>query len=163
MENNINNTYLIIGSNLGNRNLNLTEAAKLIQTYIGAIILQSSVYETEPWGISNQPAFYNQVLQVRTALDAEATLVAINMIENKMGRIRQEKYGARVIDIDILFFNDVIQHTDRLTIPHPRIAIRNFVLAPLEEIAANWVHPVLHKTVQTLWQECKDKLSVKKL
>ena len=163
MENRINETYLIIGTNLGDKRINLKEAGKMIEQRIGSIIQQSSVYETEPWGIEDQPTFYNQVLLVQTKLDATSVLGAISKIETDMGRIRKEKYGSRVIDIDILFFNNDIYDSAALIVPHPRITERNFVLAPLAEIAGNVVHPILQKSISELWNACNDRLSVKKI
>ncbi|MCH5599105.1 2-amino-4-hydroxy-6-hydroxymethyldihydropteridine diphosphokinase [Niabella ginsengisoli] len=161
MENRINETYLIVGTNLGSKHTNLEEARKMIEKEIGPITKKSSVYETEPWGIEDQPTFYNQVLLVQTRLDAPSVLNAISKIEMDMGRIRAEKYGSRVIDIDILFFNNDIYDSDALIVPHPRIKERNFVLAPLVEIAGNVVHPILQKTITQLWSDSDDKLGVK--
>lgn len=163
MENKVNEAYLIIGTNLGKRMENLAIARKKILESIGSLQKHSSIYETAPWGITNQPAFYNQAVVVHTRLNAMQVLACINKIEDQMGRIRKEKYGARVIDIDILFFNNEIHHTEQLTIPHPRITERNFVLAPLAEIAGNFIHPVLHQPLSTLLLQSKDLLHVKRL
>jgi 2-amino-4-hydroxy-6-hydroxymethyldihydropteridine diphosphokinase len=159
----IKETYLIMGTNLGDRPANLQQAIVEIEQNIGKILDCSSVYETEPWGVSDQPSFYNQVLKVATSLDPLQLLTATLAIENEMGRVRTERYGARIIDIDILFFDDLVINTDQLTIPHPRITERNFVLAPLAEIAPDLVHPVSHQTISAIWGASEDQLGVKKI
>ncbi len=155
-------TYLITGTNLGDRQANLKRAGIEIERLIGRITDCSSIYETEPWGVTDQPNFYNQVLKVSTVLDPLELLEATLAIEKDMGRVRAERYGARVIDIDILFFEAIVINTDRLVIPHPRIVERNFVLAPLAEIAPHLVHPLLHQTISEIWKTSKDQLGVKK-
>lgn len=143
---------------MGDRRKNIETALKLIEQNIGNIINSSSIYETEPWGITDQPGFYNLVLQLQTDLSAEEVLSTSLDIEKKMGRIRHLKYGSRVIDIDILFYNLDILQLPHLTIPHPRISERNFVLAPLAEIAPTLVHPVLDKSIEQLRKDCTDTL-----
>lgn len=142
---------------------NLQHAAAEIEQNIGKILTRSSVYETEPWGVTDQPSFYNQVLKVATTLAPLPLLTATLAIEKEMGRIRAERYGARIIDIDLLFFDNLVIETQQLTIPHPRIKERNFVLAPLAEIAPNMVHPVLQQTISEIWKAGKDTLGVKKV
>ncbi len=159
----ITETYLIMGTNLGDRPAHLQQAIVEIERNIGSILNCSSVYETEPWGVTDQPSFYNQVLKVATTLDPLQLLTATLAIEKEMGRVRAERYGARIIDIDILFFDDLVINTDQLTIPHPRITERNFVLAPLAEIAPDLVHPVLHQTISEIWTAGNDQLGVKKI
>jgi len=163
MDQRIKETYLITGTNLGDRQANLQQARVEIEQNIGSILNCSSVYETEPWGVTDQPGFYNQVLKVATSLDPLQLLTATLAIEKAMGRVRAERYGARIIDIDILFFDDLVIDTDQLTIPHPRIIERNFVLAPLTEIAHDLVHPLLHQTISEIWKASKDQLGVKKI
>lgn len=162
MDHQLNEIYLITGTNLGDRQANLERAITEIEKHIGSIVARSGIYETEPWGITNQPSFYNQALKVNTAFDALSLLTATLAIEKEMGRIRAERYGTRIIDIDILFFENLIIRTDRLILPHPRIAERNFVLAPLAEIAPDLVHPVLNQTILELWTASSDQLEVKK-
>lgn len=159
----MNNTYLIVGSNEGERRQNLETAKRQIIDSVGVIIQASSIYETAPWGNFNQEPFYNQVILVATRLEKEILLAKLKQIEKGMGRVQRERYGARIIDIDILFFNEEIYKSPTLTIPHKHIAERNFVLAPMVEIAPDFVHPALKKMMKGLLNECADTLSVKKL
>ena len=152
-----------MGTNLGDRQANLQRAIVEIEQNIGSILDCSSVYETEPWGVTDQPSFYNQVLKVATSLDPLQLLTATLAIEKEMGRVRTGRYGARIIDIDILFFEDLVIETAQLTIPHPRITERNFVLAPLAEIAPDLVHPMSHQTISAIWGAGNDQLGVKKI
>lgn len=152
-----------MGTNLGDRQANLQRAIVEIEQNIGSILDCSSVYETEPWGVTDQPSFYNQVLKVATSLDPLQLLTATLAIEKEMGRVRTGRYGARIIDIDILFFEDLVIETAQLTIPHPRITERNFVLAPLAEIAPDLVHPMSHQTISAIWDAGNDQLGVKKI
>jgi 2-amino-4-hydroxy-6-hydroxymethyldihydropteridine diphosphokinase len=154
--------YLHTGSNLGNREKNLFSACQEIEEKIGKISQQSSLYETEAWGVENQPAYFNQALEVETQLSPLEVLNTIGVIEKKLGRIRTIRWSSRIIDIDILFYGDSILNTHNLTIPHPRIPDRNFVLIPMKEIAPNLVHPVLKKDILTLLSESTDKCEVKK-
>ena len=155
----MNKLFLITGGNIGDRKGNLEAAAALIQKQIGKIIRLSAIYETEAWGITNQPAFYNQVLEIDTLLSAREVLHLILKIEEEIGRKRTIKNAARIIDIDILFFNNEIINEHNLIIPHPEIANRRFVLLPLLELDPTKLHPSLHKTVQELLAETKDKLN----
>ena len=156
----MNKLFLITGGNIGDRKGNLEAAAALIQKQIGKIIRLSAMYETEAWGITNQPAFYNQVLEIDTLLSAREVLHLILKIEEEMGRKRTIKNAARIIDIDILFFNNEIINEHNLIIPHPEIINRRFVLLPLLELEPHKIHPVLHKSIQELLSETKDKLKV---
>ena len=141
----------------------LAEARTHLETAAGMIRQASSLYETAPWGKSDQGWFLNQALQVETEADPATLLKTLLQIEEKMGRKRAEKYGSRRIDIDILFFNDAILHRPDLVIPHPEIANRRFVLEPLNEIAPDYLHPVLHRSVRELLLACTDPLEVKKI
>lgn len=153
--------YLLLGGNLGDRPLYLAQAREHIAAQIGAIIQASALYETAAWGKTDQPAFLNQVLQVQTELTPEQVLQGINHIEQELGRVRQEHWGARVIDIDILFYDDLVLQTQRLTIPHPQLHLRRFTLLPLAEIAPTLEHPGLHKSAARLLQDCPDTLEVR--
>ena len=154
----MNTLFLITGGNMGNREKSLETAAALIKKQIGKIIQSSRIYETEAWGLTDQPAFYNQVHIVSTHLSAKEVLDKILKIEEDMGRIRTVKNAARIIDIDILFFNDGIIHQRHLVIPHPEISNRRFVLTPLNELAPEMIHPVEKKSIRELLSTCKDTL-----
>jgi 2-amino-4-hydroxy-6-hydroxymethyldihydropteridine diphosphokinase len=159
----MNEVYLLIGGNMGDRETYLRRASQLIEKECGELVAISSVYETAAWGKEDQHAFLNQALQIQTKLSAPALLRTILLIEEKLGRKRDIKYGPRVIDIDIQFFNDEIIDLDGLKIPHPRMAQRRFVLAPLQEIAPGKLHPVFHKTISQLLADCPDLLMVNKI
>ena len=146
----MNRTYLLIGGNMGNREDTLTVARGLIASQCGTITKSSGIYETAAWGKTDQPDFLNQALEVETTLNAKQLIRRILKVEKTMGRIRKEKYGPRLIDIDILLFNDEIHHYSFLNIPHPEIQNRRFVLLPLVEIAGEAIHPILHKSMTTL-------------
>jgi 2-amino-4-hydroxy-6-hydroxymethyldihydropteridine diphosphokinase len=157
----MNISYLLIGGNQGDRLARLTAARDHIKAAGGDIRHISAIYETAAWGKTDQPDFLNQALQVATSQDAPAWLLTLLGIEERMGRRREEKYGPRVIDIDILFFNNSIIHEPGLTIPHPEVQHRRFALTPLDEIAPFLIHPVLQKTIRQLLAECTDPLAVK--
>lgn len=148
--------YLLLGANLGDRAQTLRRAADLIAERVGPVVRQSGLYKTAPWGITDQPAFLNQVLAVETTLEPEAVLTQTQRIEQELGRIRQEKWGARVIDIDILYYDDRVRQSEILTIPHPYLHQRRFTLVPLAEVAPEFVHPVLGKTTVELLAELDD-------
>ena len=156
----MNKVFIITGGNIGDRMKNLETAEKMIEQQIGNIIQTSKIYETEAWGINDQPSFYNQVLIVETNFSADKVIKKILKIEEDMGRVRTIKNAARNIDIDILFFNDDIVNEENLTIPHPQMINRRFVLMPLNEIASAKNHPVYNKSVAQLLAECKDELKV---
>lgn len=159
----MNTAFLLTGGNLGDRLQNLHQAVKLIEKNCGDIISHSCIYETAPWGFSSQPNFYNQALCINTLLDADNLMLALLDIENSMGRKRNVKMGPRSIDIDILLMNDMIYSSQIVTIPHPHLAERRFVLTPLAEIAGEIVHPVFNKSISELLADCKDELPVYKI
>ncbi|MEO8960933.1 MAG: 2-amino-4-hydroxy-6-hydroxymethyldihydropteridine diphosphokinase [Ginsengibacter sp.] len=156
----MNTVFLITGGNIGNRKENLQTAAISIEEEIGEIIRSSKIYETEAWGLTSQSSFYNQVHIIKSELSADKILDTILKIEAKMGRVRTIKNAARIIDIDILFFNDAIINKPNLIIPHPEINNRRFVLMPLEEVAPEMIHPVSKKNIKELLPLCKDTLKV---
>ena len=158
----MNTAYLLTGGNLGERVHNLAMARELIAAQTGNIIAASSLYETAAWGNTDQPAFLNQAIMIETPLNARQLIRRILKIEKKMGRVREEKYGPRLIDIDILLFNNEKHNYQFLKFPHPEMQNRRFALLPLAEIAPEIIHPVLKKTITELLQECKDELEVKK-
>jgi 2-amino-4-hydroxy-6-hydroxymethyldihydropteridine diphosphokinase len=158
----MNAAYLLIGGNTGDRLSYLQSAAKAIGKQCGQIKKTSSVYETAAWGNQDQNNFLNQALEVSTKLSAYELLDCILQIEESMGRIRKERYGPRIIDIDILLFNDEIIDARSLKVPHPELSNRRFALQCLNEIASGRAHPVLHKTIRQLLKECTDPLRVDK-
>lgn len=153
----------MLGSNLGDRTQYLLKAQKLLEETGITILTRSSIYETAAWGVTDQPSFYNQVLQIETTLSPEALLDALLEIEKKMGRIRKEKWGERIIDIDILYYDQLSINTANLKIPHPGIAVRRFTLTPLVEIAPDFIHPILHSSNRKLLHELSDDLFVHRI
>ena len=141
----------------------LARARELIDKNCGTITKKSSLYQTAAWGKTDQPDFLNQALEVETLLNARQLIRHILKVEKMMGRIRQEKYGPRIIDIDILLFNNEKHNYHFLKLPHPEMQNRRFVLLPLSEIAPDVIHPVLNKTIIQLLAECPDQLEVKKI
>ncbi|TWF41271.1 2-amino-4-hydroxy-6-hydroxymethyldihydropteridine diphosphokinase [Chitinophaga polysaccharea] len=154
----MNTAILLIGGNLGDRTGNLQQAVQLIQETAGEVVQTSALYQTAPWGAVDQPDYLNQGVEIRTNMDALTLLHTLLEIERKIGRIRQQKWGSRVIDIDLIFFNDSVISLPELKVPHPRMQLRQFVLVPLLEIVPNYVHPVLHQTVRELAASCTDTL-----
>ena len=138
--------WLGLGSNLGNRAANLRQALAQLALKV-RIEAVSSCYETEPWGVTEQPRFLNLACRGRTTLGPEALLAFVQDVEQRLGRIKRVRYGPRVIDIDILFYDDVVVEAEGLTIPHPRLQERGFVLAPLADIAPDLAHPKSGRTV----------------
>jgi 2-amino-4-hydroxy-6-hydroxymethyldihydropteridine diphosphokinase len=157
----MNKVFLLLGSNLGDRNNTISGAIKLLQE-IGNLVGFSSVYQTAAWGKKDQPDFLNQVILLETLLSPQDLLKKIMEIEIKMGRIRANKWAERTIDIDILYFNKDIIVSDHLKIPHPQIQFRRFTLIPLNEIAPELKHPVLNITSAQMLERCEDALEVKK-
>jgi 2-amino-4-hydroxy-6-hydroxymethyldihydropteridine diphosphokinase len=142
--------YLLLGSNLGNRKEILDKAIELLSQKVGIIISQSKDYETKPWGVTDQPDFLNLAIAIHTKLKPLEILEQTQAIENQLGRVRKEKWGARLIDIDIIFYGNEIIDGPNLKIPHPLMQERDFALIPLAEIDPDFVHPVLGKTILEL-------------
>ncbi|MFN8415174.1 MAG: 2-amino-4-hydroxy-6-hydroxymethyldihydropteridine diphosphokinase [Cytophagaceae bacterium] len=155
--------FLSLGSNEGDKLHHLSSAKELIAARLGKIEKISSIYETEAWGKTDQASFYNQVISVHTSLDPVNCLYNVLQIEQDLGRVRIEKWGSRIIDIDILFYENEIVLDSNLRIPHPYIEQRNFVLQPLVEIAPNFIHPVWNLSMEDLLKNSKDQLEVKKI
>jgi len=160
----MNQTFLLLGGNLGERFTLIEKAKNLLKEKLGKVVRVSSFYETEPWGFEANKNFLNQVILVETAHLPEEVLNICLSVENELGRERtSDSYSSRTMDIDILFFNNEVIKTKKLIIPHPRLHERRFTLEPLTEIAPDYVHPVLKKTVQEILQQCNDDSEVKKL
>ncbi len=156
--------YLLLGSNMGDRDSNLSTAIALIDKEIGNVFAVSSIYETAPWGKTDQPGFLNQALGLTTNLSPLQLLQAMLGIEQQMGRVRLEKWGQRLIDIDLIFFGeDTIIDDAQLSLPHPEMHKRRFVLEPLNEIAADYIHPVFKEKVSSILTNLSDELTVQKL
>jgi 2-amino-4-hydroxy-6-hydroxymethyldihydropteridine diphosphokinase len=145
--------YLSLGSNLGDRAANLKQAIALLPPQM-AVQAKSSVYETPPWGYTEQDAFLNQVVQAETYLDPEPLLKHLKRLETALGRTETFRYGPRLIDIDILFYDDLVLETPLLTLPHPHLHERGFVLLPLMDIAPNLIHPITGKSVREMLAAC---------
>jgi 2-amino-4-hydroxy-6-hydroxymethyldihydropteridine diphosphokinase len=154
--------YLLTGSNLGERVAFLHKANLLIEQICGKIVQQSAIYETAPWGYKEQPAFLNQVIAIKTNLSAEMLMSSLLKIEETIGRIRTIKLGPRIIDLDILMYDQVITESPYLQLPHPALHLRKFALIPFAEIAPDLLHPVFNKTISALLNECPDDSNVQK-
>jgi len=159
----MNITYLLLGSNEGDRISWLRKGKEQIELYCGASNIVSSIYQTAAWGLEEQPDFLNQVICIQTFLKPGELLLCIQQIENNLGRQRTVKWGQRTLDIDILLYDNAVINSPDLNIPHPFLEKRRFTLAPLCEIAPNLVHPQLNKTMRQLLEDCPDTLPVRKL
>lgn len=157
---------LITGGNVGNAEQTLGEAARLIDAEVGQVVRHSQIYRTKAWGFEAED-FRNQVLVVESEMEPMQVLEVVNDIERRLGRNRAEeqeiksatgaRYASRSIDIDILFYDDLVVESERLTLPHPRIAEREFVLEPLAEVVAEWRHPMSGKSVQQMYDELRQR------
>jgi 2-amino-4-hydroxy-6-hydroxymethyldihydropteridine diphosphokinase len=155
--------FLLLGSNLGNRNVFLNNAIAYIARDIAPVVKESAIYETQSWGKIDLPDYLNQVIMLQTTLSAQDVLQRILKIEIEMGRKRKEKWGSRIIDIDILFYGSEMINEPNLTVPHPELHNRRFTLEPLAMLAADFIHPVLNKSILELKNSLQDDLIVKKL
>lgn len=155
--------YLLLGSNEGHREQHLKQAAQQIGILCGDIIRRSGIYETEAWGLKEQPAFLNQALLLQTNLTPAGLLTKLKNIERETGRIQTVHWGPRIIDIDILFYGADIIDLPQLKVPHPYLHQRRFTLQPLQEIAPELNHPLLKQSVSELLKVCPDVSEVKKL
>jgi 2-amino-4-hydroxy-6-hydroxymethyldihydropteridine diphosphokinase len=155
--------FLLLGSNLGNRNTFLHKAIEHIEQDIAPVIKKSPVYETQSWGKTDLPDYLNQVVMLQTALPAKDVLQRVLTIEIEMGRKREEKWGSRIIDIDILFYGNDIINEPNLIVPHPELHNRRFTLEPLGMLMPDFIHPVLNKSILELKSSLKDDLIVKKI
>ncbi len=156
------NIFLLLGTNIGDRALNLEQAIDGIGK-LGEVITISGVYKTEAWGKTDQPEFFNQVIEIQSSFSPQVLLQKILSLEIELGRKRIEKWGPRVIDIDILLYDSEVIQEENLKIPHPGLPYRRFTLLPLNEIASLFIHPVFKKNINTLLKECADVLKVDKV
>lgn len=153
--------FLIIGGNLGDRESLLSQSISQIESFVGSVVTKSDVYESDPWGFEYPIPFLNQVIEVETNLSALCLLDACQLIENNLGRKRySEKYTARTVDIDVLFYDDCIYTLPPLIVPHRLMHERMFVLEPLSQIAPKFVHPLLGYTISELKSKCEDNTKV---
>jgi 2-amino-4-hydroxy-6-hydroxymethyldihydropteridine diphosphokinase len=158
----MNITYILLGGNIGDSLQVFQDCYKQISKDVGDISLKSSCYESAPWGFDHPSKFVNQVLKVSTLLGPFQLLEKCQLIESQFGRKRnsEEGYQARVIDIDILFFNDLVLEEKGLQIPHPRLHLRKFTLLPFSELNPNFIHPKLNQSISKLLSDCPDKSDV---
>ena len=158
--------YLLFGSNLGDKEVLFAQACLLINNRCGRVVKVSSAYESEPWGFEAEEWFLNRVIVLETELSPEGLLDALLQIEKELGRVRNPEvkgYASRTVDLDILYFGSRVIHTERLTVPHPRLHLRRFALMPMCDVAPLLVHPVLRQTQTELLGLCLDACEVRKL
>ncbi|AII50759.1 2-amino-4-hydroxy-6-hydroxymethyldihydropteridine diphosphokinase [Hymenobacter sp. APR13] len=155
--------YLLLGSNLGDRATILHEARQYLNKTAGPVVAASGLYETAAWGLEDQPPFLNQALGIQTSLSPDQLLQVCLAAEQEAGRVRQVRWGARTLDVDILLYGPEVVTLPDLQIPHPRLPERRFALAPLAEIAGSAVHPTVQQTIAGLLADCPDQLAVRRL
>jgi 2-amino-4-hydroxy-6-hydroxymethyldihydropteridine diphosphokinase len=156
--------YLLLGGNMGDKRQVFMQADTLLGERVGKIRRRSAIYETEPWGFESSDMFWNQVLELEVNISAKKVLQIILQVEHELGRIRKtHQYDSRVMDIDILFYDNQVVDWPELVIPHPRIQERKFVLVPLNELIPEMIHPVLQKSIHQLLEQCPDLLKVEKV
>ena len=157
-------SFILLGSNMGDREVVLDNAIKEIEKRCGRIVNKSSLYESEPWGFDTDLYFLNQAIAVETDLEPHDLLKELLTIEAELGRRRNENhigYESRPIDLDIIYIDDMINEDDDLILPHPRMHLRRFVLVPLSEISPDFVHPILRESNSTLLDRCEDQSEVR--
>ncbi|NSW45967.1 MAG: 2-amino-4-hydroxy-6-hydroxymethyldihydropteridine diphosphokinase [Bacteroidales bacterium] len=156
-----------LGSNIGNRISNINQAIEAIKDLGGKVLKQSSIYESEPWGYKSENWFYNAVILYESYFEAEQLLAFLLDIEKKMGRrrsnVNETFYVDRIIDLDILFCDKCLLTSSILTLPHPHLHERLFVLLPLQEISPEWEHPLLQSSISILIKQCSDKGRIRKI
>lgn len=157
----MNKAYLLLGSNEGDRRLWLSKGVSLLKNR-STLLATSAIYSTAAWGVEDQPDFLNMAICIETTLTPQQLLEDILNIEKQLGRQRTVKWGQRILDIDILFYNDDIVDEPTLSIPHPFIQYRRFALVPMSDIAPDLLHPKLNKTITQLLVDCEDKLQAEK-
>lgn len=152
--------FILLGSNLGNRQLLVNQACKMIEERCGKIVAKSRLYESEPWGFKSEHWFLNQVVEINTSLTPDELMDTLLAIEKELGRDRStphEGYVSRPMDLDILYWNDdLIADNQHVIVPHPRLHLRRFTMLPLCDVAPDYVHPILKKTNRQLLDECED-------
>lgn len=159
-------SFILLGSNMGNREELLSEAIELIELRCGKVVLKSSLYESEPWGFDADNLFLNQAIAIESVLSPHDLLKELLTIEAELGRKRKENhigYESRPIDLDIIYYDDIINNDEELILPHPRLHLRRFVLTPLCEIAPGFIHPVFKESNEVMLERCEDSLGVKKI
>ena len=155
--------YLSFGGNVGNVSQTFSKAIHILEQRISPVQSSSSLYKTAAWGNEDQPDFLNQVLAFISNKHPLEIIDICLETEKELGRVREEKWGPRIIDIDVLFIGDMIVREENLSVPHPEIAKRRFILAPIAEIAKSFEHPILKKTMEELLEDCQDELEVEVL
>lgn len=159
-----NKVYLLLGANLGDPKSKFLDAIRNIEKRVGMIVESSSLYSSPSWGTQgDEPDYLNQVIALETLMSPGDVLKEVLQIETELGRVREEKWGSRLIDIDILFYNEEIVNSANLIVPHPYLHERRFTLAPLMEINADYIHPVFRKTISELYTNCEDLSEVNRI